>query len=104
MCSYCGVNVKLFLPLQVTGALRNLADVTGAVETFINTGVVRNLSIVLGPYSSDSDVVWNVCRALRYKIYDVSWCGFRQYLLHPFKGEILGSGISLHVSVGNLYF
>ena len=102
--SYCGVKVKLFLPLQVTGALRNLADVTGAVETFINAGVVRNLSIVLGPYSSDSDVVWNVCRALRYKIYDVSLWRFRQYLLHPFKGEVLGSGSSLHVSVGNLYF
>lgn len=74
------------------------------METFINTGVVRNLSIVLGPYSSDSDVVWNVCRALRYKMCDVSLCGFRQYLPHPFKGEILGSGSSLHVSVGNLYF
>lgn len=104
MWSYCGVKVKLFLPLQVTGALRNLADVAGAVESFINTGVVRNLSIVLGPYSSDNDVVWNVCRALRYKMYDVSLCGFRQYLLHPFKGEIYGSGSSLHVSVGNLYF
>ena len=51
--------------VQVTGALRNLADVIGAKEIFISTGVVRNLAIVLGPYSSDSDVVWNVCRALR---------------------------------------
>lgn len=52
------------LLVQVTGALRNLADVIGAKEIFISTGVVRNLAIVLGPYSSDSDVVWNVCRAL----------------------------------------
>jgi len=51
--------------LQVTGALRNLADVTGSRELFVSTGVVRNLAIVLGPYSFDSDVVWNVCRALR---------------------------------------
>ena len=51
--------------LQVTGGLRNLADVTGAKEIFLNTGVIRNLAIVLGPYSSDNDVVWNVCRALR---------------------------------------
>jgi len=49
----------------VTGALRNLADVTGARELFVSAGVVRNLAIVLGPYSSDGDVVWNVCRALR---------------------------------------
>ena len=76
----------------MTGAVRNLADVTGAVETFINAGVVRNLSIVLGPYSSDSDVVWNVCRALRYKIYDVSLCGFRQYLLHFSKVKFLEVG------------
>ncbi|KAL9969241.1 hypothetical protein ACROYT_G021436 [Oculina patagonica] len=52
------------LLVQVTGALRNLADVTGAKELFVSTGVVRNLAIVLGPYSSDGDVVWNVCRAL----------------------------------------
>lgn len=51
--------------MQVTGALRNLADVFGAKELFISTGVVRNLAIVLGPYSSDGDVAWNVCRALR---------------------------------------
>ena len=56
---------SLFHKLQVTGALRNLADVTGARELFVSTGVVRNLAIVLGPYSSDGDVVWNVCRALR---------------------------------------
>jgi len=45
--------------------VRNLADVTGTVEIFLSSGVVKNLAIVLGPYSSDSDVVWNVCRALR---------------------------------------
>lgn len=52
------------LLVQVTGALRNLADVTGAKEIFLSSGVIRNLSIVLGPYLSDNDVVWNVCRAL----------------------------------------
>jgi len=52
------------LLVQVTGALRNLADVTGAWEVFVSTGIIRNLAIVLGPYSSDNDVVWNVCRAL----------------------------------------
>lgn len=52
------------LLVQVTGALRNLADVTGTTEVFLSTGVIRNLAIVLGPYSSDNDVVWNVCRAL----------------------------------------
>lgn len=52
------------LLVQVTGALRNLADVSGARELFVSTCVVRNLAIVLGPYSSDSEVVWNVCRAL----------------------------------------
>ncbi|XP_067050151.1 armadillo repeat-containing protein 2-like [Acropora muricata] len=52
------------LLVQVTGAVRNLADVTGTVEIFLSSGVIRNLAIILGPYSSDSDVVWNVCRAL----------------------------------------
>ena len=51
--------------LQITGALRNLADVIGARELFVSTCVVRNLAIVLGPYSFDSEVVWNVSRALR---------------------------------------
>lgn len=55
----------LIRELQVTGALRNLADVNGARELFVSTGVIRNLAIVLGPYSSDGDVVWNVCRTLR---------------------------------------
>ena len=59
------VEIRSCLFPQVTGALRNLADVTGAKEIFLSSGVIRNLSIVLGPYLSDNDVVWNVCRALR---------------------------------------
>ncbi|XP_020605577.1 armadillo repeat-containing protein 2-like [Orbicella faveolata] len=63
------------LLVQVTGALRNLADVTGARELFVSTGVVRNLAIVLGPYSSDGDVVWNVCRALSKLTLYTECCG-----------------------------
>ena len=50
---------------QVTGALRNLADVHGAREVFVSSGVVKNLAVVLGPFSKDSELVWNVSRALR---------------------------------------
>ena len=32
---------------------------------FVSAGVLRNLVVILEPFSSDYDVVWNICRALR---------------------------------------
>jgi hypothetical protein len=58
----------LVIFLQVTAVLRNLADVNGSRDLFLKTNILPELVSVLKIFKTDSDVVMNICRILRYRL------------------------------------
>ncbi|EDO32819.1 predicted protein, partial [Nematostella vectensis] len=50
--------------VQVTGVVRNLADVNGAREMYIDHNFVQLLTQIMEPFSQDEDLVYNISRIL----------------------------------------
>ena len=46
--------------------LRNLADVNGSRDLFVKKNILPELVSILKIFKTDSDVVMNICRILRY--------------------------------------
>jgi hypothetical protein len=48
--------------------LRNLADVNGSRDLFLKKNILPELVSILKIFKTDSDVVMNICRILRYMV------------------------------------
>ena len=57
--------ITLHYTSQVTAVLRNLADVSGSRDVFLEKDLLSKLVAILKIFKSDSDVVMNICRILR---------------------------------------